>query len=64
MLSPTVLLLNIFRCIQYINQQNASNTIQEDTNHKTQCMLSVNSYMFWHQSAILREFNEPFVVIK
>jgi len=27
-------------------------------------MLSANSYTFWHQSAILKDFNEPFVTIK
>jgi len=46
-----------------INQQNASNTVQEDTTHKTQFILSDNC-MFWHKSAIPRDFNEPFVVIK
>ena len=46
-----------------INQQNASKTTQKDANHKTQFVLSANSYMFLHQSTILRECNEPFVVI-
>ena len=42
--------------IQYINQQNALSTILK-TRHKSQFVLSANSYMFRHQGAIFRDFN-------
>jgi hypothetical protein len=54
----------MFHSIQYINKQNSSSKIQENAKYNIQFMLSANSYMFWHQSAILKEFNEPFVAIK
>jgi len=46
-----------FTYILYFNQQNALIKLQKYMYHKTHLILGTNSYMFWHQGAILRELN-------